>query len=102
MDENIAGCDIRERLHDRAHRIGHGAEMDRQIGTLRDHVALNIEDAAGVVAGHLQQWRIRCLRQDDLHFLRRARKRILHYLEAGWVGLQVGHTPLPIMVVVVS
>ena len=91
VDEHVAGRDIGKRLHDRAHRIGHRAEMDRQVGALRDHVAADVEDAAGVVAGHLQQRRIRGLRQDDLHLLGRAGERVLHHLEAGRVGLQAMH-----------
>ena len=91
VDEHVARADIGERLHDRAHRVRHGAEMDRQIGALRHHVAPYVEDTAGVVAGHFQQRRIRRLGQDDLHLLRRTGERVLHHLETGRVGLQSGH-----------
>src|SRR5262245_9125245 len=52
---------------DGANRIGHGAEVDRQIGPLRHHLAAGVEDAAGIIAGRLEQWRIGGLCQNNPH-----------------------------------
>ena len=91
VDEHIAGRDIGKCPHDCAHRVGHRAEMYRQVGPLRDHVAADVEDAARVVAGHFQQRRIGGLGEDDLHLLGRAGQCVLHDLEAGRISLQPLH-----------
>ena len=82
------GCDIGKRAHDGADRVGHRAQMDRQVRALRDHVAGDVENPAGVIAGDFQQRRIGGLRQHDLHFLGGRGQGVLDDLEPRGVGLQ--------------
>src|SRR5690606_8292151 len=46
-----------------------------------DHQAVAVEDAAGIVAGDLEDRRIGRLRQDDLHLLRGLEQAVLDDLE---------------------
>ena len=62
--------------------------MDRQIRTLRHHVAGAVEDPAGIIAGNLEKRRIRGLGEDDLHFLGCRIERVLDHLEARGIGLR--------------
>ena len=91
VDEHVAGRGVRKGVHDGADGVGHRAEVDRQVGALRDHVARGVEDAAGVVAGDFQQGGIRGFGEDDFHFLGGAGQGVLDDFEAGRVDFQVGH-----------
>ena len=92
VDEDVAGLEGGEGADDRLHRQRHGAEMNGQIGPLRDHLAGHVEEAAGVVARHLEQRRVGGLGQHHLHLLGGAVERVLHDLERrGIGGGQRGH-----------
>ncbi len=88
VEKNVAvvhvGC---ERGDDGAHRIGHRAEVDGQVGPLRHHLAADIEDAAGIVAGRLQQRGVGGLCQDHPHLLGDLVQTVLDDLEGGGIGL---------------
>jgi len=81
VDEHVARFDLRESADHGAHGVRHRAQMNRQIRALRDHVAVPVEDAAGVVAGDLEQRRIGGLGEDDLHLLGGRDQRVLDHLE---------------------
>ena len=92
VDEDVAFGHIGEGSGDAADGIGHGAQMDRQIRPLRHHLPGGVEQAAGIIPGHLQQRRIGGFGEDDLHLLGGRDQGVLHHLEAGGVdaGKRIG------------
>ena len=58
-----------ERVHDRAHRQRHRAQMHRHVIAHGDRLAARIVDRAGVVAALLDVGRIGGLAQHHAHFL---------------------------------
>ena len=88
VDEHVAVVHVGAEGGDHgAHRIGHGAQMDRQIGPLRHHRSLGVEHAAGVVAGRFQDRRVGGLGEDDAHLLGDLGEAVLDDLEGGGIGL---------------
>ena len=96
VDEHIARLERGRRLDHRLDRQRHRAEMDRQVRSLRHHLAAHVEEPARVVAGHLEQRRVRGLGQHDLHLLGRAVERVLDDLERRGIGLTHAHAPATI------
>ena len=87
VDENVAVVHVgSEHGDDGAHRIGHRAEVNRQIGALRHHLAACVEDAAGIIASRLQDRRIGRLGEDDPHLLGDLVEAVLDDLEGGGIG----------------
>jgi hypothetical protein len=100
MDEHVAVVHVRAKGgDDRAHRIRHRAEMDRQVGALRDHVTCRVEHAAGIIARRLEDRRICGLRQDDAHLLGDLVEAVLDDLEGRRIGLRGHVVHLPVVLI---
>ena len=87
VNENVAVVHVPGKGgDDSTNRVRHRAEMDRQIGPLRHHLAAGVEDAAGIVAGRLQQGRIGGLCQDNPHLLGDLVKAVFDDLERSGIS----------------
>ena len=89
VDEDVARRERARGADHRLHGERHRAEMDRQVRALRHHLAGDVEEAAGVVARHLEERRVGGLGEHHLHLLGGAVERVLHHLEGGGIELAV-------------
>ena len=89
VDEDVARLEAAPGLDHRLHGQRHGAQVNGQIRSLGHHLAVDVEEPAGVVAGHLEDGRVGGLGEDDLHLLCGGVERVLDDLEGG--GIAVAH-----------
>ena len=67
MDEDVTGGHLARNTENGADGVGHGAEVDGDVGALGHHVAVDVEDAARVVACQLEERGVSRLGQHNLH-----------------------------------
>ena len=67
VDEHVTGGDLARNTENGADGVGHGAEVDGDVGTLGHHVAVDVENAARVVACQLEERGVSRLGEHNLH-----------------------------------
>ena len=120
VDEDVTGGDLARNTENGADGVGHGAEVDGDVGALGHHIAVDVEDAARVVASQLEKRGVGGLGQHNLHLLGGGDEGVLDDLEgdvveAGchgvcsfgpsgrsgeWVKESLRHVPQAVLVIV--
>ena len=86
VNENVALMEYFPLRNHRLDRIRHRAQVNWQVRALRHHLALAVEDTAGIVSGDLENWRVGGLCQYHLHFLRCGIEAIFNDLKGRRIG----------------
>src|SRR5947208_4731011 len=84
-NEQLAGLGDRLQAAYRGHRIRERAEVHRNVGRLRDHLAIGIEQRGRRVAPFADIRRERAVHQHQPHLLRNRREGVRHHFEADGV-----------------
>src|SRR6516162_11134874 len=88
VDEDIAGVHVRCETSDNgADGIGHRAEVNGQVGSLRDYLAPSVKDTARIIAGRFQKGRIRSFGEYNPHLFGDFIETVFDDLEGGRIGL---------------